>query len=176
MRINKGFVGFVSALALIGMAAQAQDQSTNLVAEKTDWSVYEDTNPKECWSVSVPTKTVNTRDGRVVAATRGQILLMVFYRPGSGANAQVTFTGGYPFASGSKVNLDISGSNYALFTDGEWAWPENTAEDSKIVDAMKRGADATVTGLSSRGTTTKDTFSLRGFTAALEEAQKRCAG
>ncbi|WP_299779869.1 invasion associated locus B family protein [uncultured Roseobacter sp.] len=175
MRILKGFIGLVSALALTGMAAQAQDQSSNLVAEKTDWGVYEDDNPRECWGVSVPKETVNTRDGRVVAATRGQILLMVFFRPGSGANAQVTFTGGYPFASGSKVNIDIGGTNYSLFTDGEWAWPEDTSEDAKIVAAMKRGADATVTGLSSRGTTTKDTFSLRGFTAALDEAQKRCA-
>ncbi|WP_298968711.1 invasion associated locus B family protein [uncultured Roseobacter sp.] len=175
MRIYKGFIGLVSAFALTGMAAQAQGQSSNLVAEKTDWGVYEDNDPKECWSVSVPTETVNTREGRVVAATRGQILLMVFFRPGSGANAQVTFTGGYPFASGSKVNVEIGGTSYVLFTDGEWAWPEDSAEDEKIVAAMKRGADAVVTGLSSRGTTTKDTFSLRGFTAALEEAQTRCA-
>ncbi|MEP2640215.1 invasion associated locus B family protein [Roseobacter sp.] len=175
MRIFKGFVGVVSAVALMATAAHAQDQSSNLVAEKTDWGVYEDTNPKECWGVSIPTNTVNTRDGKVTAATRGQILLMVFYRPGSGATAQVTFTGGYPFASGSKVNIDISGSNFALFTDGEWAWPETPEEDAKIVAAMRRGADAVVTGLSSRGTTTKDTFSLRGFTAAIEEAEKRCA-
>ncbi|MGZ2259781.1 invasion associated locus B family protein [Roseobacter sp. A03A-229] len=176
MQVFRGFAGLVSALAMTAMSAQAQDQSSsNLVAEKTDWGVYEDSNPKECWGVSVPKETVNTRDGRVVAATRGQILLMVFYRPGSGANAQVTFTGGYPFASGSKVNIDIGGSNFALFTDGEWAWPENTEEDAKIVAAMKRGANATVTGLSSRGTTTQDTFSLLGFTAALEEAEKRCA-
>ncbi|MDW3180457.1 invasion associated locus B family protein [Roseobacter sp.] len=175
MRILKGFIGLVSVLALTGMAAQAQDESSNLVAEKTDWGVYEDENPRECWGVSVPKETVNTRDGRVVAATRGQILLMVFFRPGSGANAQVTFTGGYPFASGSKVTIDIGGTSHSLFTDGEWAWPEDTSEDAKIVAAMKRGADAVVTGLSSRGTTTKDTFSLRGFTAALDEAQKRCA-
>lgn len=175
MRFFQGFAGFVSALALTAIAAQAQDQSSNLVAEKTDWGVYEDANPKECWGVSVPKETVNTRDGRVVAATRGQILLMVFYRPGSGANAQVTFTGGYPFASGSKVSIDISGSDFSLFTDGEWAWPENTEEDAKIVAAMQRGAEAVVTGVSSRGTTTKDTFSLLGFTAAVEEAQKRCA-
>jgi hypothetical protein len=32
-----------------------------------------------------------------------------------------------------------------------------------------------VTGVSSRGTTTKDTFSLLGFTAALDEAERRCA-
>ncbi|MCV3269944.1 invasion associated locus B family protein [Roseobacter sinensis] len=176
MRIFNGFAGLVSALALAAASAQAQDQSSsNLVAEKTDWGVYEDTDPKECWGVSVPKEVVNTRDGRVVAANRGQILLMVFYRPGADANGVVTFTGGYPFADGSKVNLEIGGTNFSLFTSGEWAWSENAQEDTKIVEAMKRGANAVVTGLSSRGTTTQDTFSLLGFTAALEEAQKRCA-
>ncbi|WP_187430718.1 hypothetical protein ROLI_000350 [Roseobacter fucihabitans] len=176
MRMNGIFIGLVAALALSGAAVQAQGQSSNLVAEKTDWSVFEDTNPKECWGVAVPDKTVNTRDGRVVAVTRGDILLMVLFRPAANAKAQVTFNGGYPFASGSKVNLNISGSDFALFTDGEWAWPENEAEDAKIVAAMKKGANAVVSGVSTRGTKTEDTFSLLGFTAALEEAEKRCAG
>lgn len=176
MRIDKYLVGLIAVLAVVGVTAHAQGQSSNLVAEKSDWSVFEDTNPKECWGVAVPDNTVNTRDGRVVAVSRGDILLMVLYRPTANANAQVTFNGGYPFASDSKVNISISGTDFGLFTDGEWAWPENETEDAKIVAAMKKGADAVVTGVSTRGTKTKDTFSLRGFTAALEEAQKRCAG
>lgn len=175
MRIYKFFVGLVSALALSGMTAQAQEQSSNLVAEKTDWSVFEGENPRECWSVAIPDNSVITENGRVVAATRGDILLMVLYRPEANAIAQVTFNGGYTFESGSKVNINIAGASFDLFTDGEWAWPENVSEDAKIVAAMKKGADATVTGKSSRGKNTKDMFSLRGFTAALEEAQKRCA-
>jgi hypothetical protein len=31
-----------------------------------------------------------------------------------------------------------------------------------------------VSGVSSRGTTTEDTFSLMGFTAALNDAEARC--
>ena len=155
-------------------SAFAQETSDNRVAVKTDWNVFTEEDPKECWSVSTPTETVNRRDGRVVAATRGQILLMVFFRPNAGASGQVAFTGGYPFASGSSVNVNISGTEFELFTDGEWAWPASEAEDAKIVTAMKRGANAVVTGLSSRGTTTTDTFSLLGFTAAVEDAEGRC--
>jgi hypothetical protein len=176
MQNFKSFVGLITALAVSGYGASAQEQSNNRVAAKTDWSVFVEDNPKECWGVSVPTETVNTRDGRVVAANRGQILLMVFYRPGSDAAGQVAFTGGYPFKSGSQVTVNISGNEFSLFTDGEWAWPASPAEDSKIVASMKRGADAVVTGVSSRGTTTKDTFSLLGFTAAVEDAEKRCSG
>ncbi|MEX0340457.1 MAG: invasion associated locus B family protein [Arenibacterium sp.] len=164
------------ALAVLATTATAQEESSNRVAAKTDWSVFVESEPKECWSVSAPKETVNTRDGRVVAVRRGDILLMVFYRPEAGVSGQVTFTGGYPFASGSTVNLNISGSEYELFTDGEWAWPATPADDAKIITAMKRGASAILTARSSRGTQTKDTFSLLGFTAALEDAEKRCAG
>ncbi len=176
MRVSKRFMCVLGAFAFAGPFAVAQEVSNNQVAAKTDWSVFVEDNPKECWSVSTPTETVNTRDGRVVAANRGEILLMVFFRPEANANGQVAFTGGYPFRDGSQVSVEISGTEYSLFTDGDWAWPASPADDVKLVAAMKRGAQAVVTGVSSRGTTTKDTFSLLGFTAATEDAEKRCAG
>jgi len=107
---------------------------------------------------------------------RGEILLMVFYRPGASVRGQVAFTGGYPFASGSTATMDVSGTKFQLFTEGEWAWPATPEDDAKIVAAMKRGADATLTARSGRGTRTADKFSLLGFTAAEEEAGKRCNG
>ena len=175
-----GFVktGVSAALMACLMAggALAQSQSTNRVAANTDWSVFVEDNPTECWSVSTPKESVNSRDGRVVAVNRVQTLLMVFYRPSAGATGQVAFTGGYPFASGSTVTMDIGGTAFELFTEGEWAWPATTSDDSKIIAAMKRGADAKLTGRSGRGTQTADTFSLQGFTAAVEDAAKRCGG
>jgi len=117
MRIKTTFSGMVCAASLIASGVFAQDQSTNRVAQKTKWSVFVEDNPTECWSVSAPEESVNSRGGRVVAATRSQILLMVFYRPSEGAKGQVAFTGGYPFASGSTVNVNISGNEFEMFTD-----------------------------------------------------------
>jgi hypothetical protein len=37
------------------------------------------------------------------------------------------------------------------------------------------GANAIVTGVSRRGTTTRDTISLFGFTASVEDAEARCS-
>ena len=169
--------GMAAAIGLLAMTAgsvAAQDESTNRVAAKTDWSVFVEENPTECWSVSAPKETVNTRDGRVVAVNRGDILLYVFYRPGEDVKGQVTFTGGYPFASGSTVNVTVGSNEFEMFTEGEWAWPASPADDAKIITAMKRGAQAVLTARSSRGTTTQDTFSLLGFTAAVEDAETRC--
>ncbi len=165
--------GLALAVSVASVPSFAQE-STNRVAAKTDWSVFVEQDPVECWSVSAPKETVNTRDGRVVAVRRGDILLFVTFRPSDEVQGEISFTGGYPFAQGSTVTLEVDGSTFELFTDGEWAWPATSSDDAKITTSMKRGTNATLTARSSRGTVTKDTFSLLGFTAALEEAERRC--
>ena len=176
LKLVRAIAGLCVATLASAAIAQDQDESTNRVAAKTDWSVFVEDAPKECWGVSAPKESVNSRDGRVVAVRRGDILLMVFYRPEDGVAGQVTFTGGYPFADGSTVTLNISGTEFEMFTEGEWAWANKADEDAKIIAAMKRGSEAILTARSSRGTKTQDTFSLLGFTAAIEDAEKRCSG
>lgn len=163
------------AAALSGTATFAMAQeSTNQVAVKTDWSVFTEESPKECWGVSSPKETVNTRDGAPVSVRRGDILLFVTFRPGGGASGEVSFTGGYPFASGSTVKVDIGGTTFDLVTDGEWAWTVDAAADAAILAALKGGETAVLSAASGKGTKTQDTFSLRGFTAAMAEAETRC--
>lgn len=166
----------VSAALMIGGVAVAQDESSNRVAANTDWSVFVDENPTECWGVSAPKTEEFFRDGSPVQASTGESLLFVFYRPGAGVNGQVTYTGGYPFGGGTTVTLDIGGTTFQLFTEGEWAWPATPEDDARITAAMKRGAQAVLTGRSGRGTEVRHTFSLLGFTAAVEEAASRCSG
>ncbi len=172
----QGLIRGLACVALIcaGTVVSAQE-SRNRVAAHTDWSVFEADDPKQCWSVSSPKETVNTKDGRVVAVRRGDILLFVSYIPGSGVKGQVSFTGGYPFRDGSTVSMTVGGTTFELFTDGEMAWSASDSDDARIISALKRGADATLVGTSSRGTRTEDKFSLFGFTAAVEEAETRCA-
>ncbi|MCZ8077843.1 MAG: invasion associated locus B family protein [Rhodobacteraceae bacterium] len=159
------------AATLTGGAVFAQE-SDNRVAVTSDWNVFTEEEPKECWGVTVPKETVNTRDGQPVQARRGDILLFVTYRPGK--PGEVSFTGGYPFANGSTVTMNVDGNSYDLFTDGEWAWPATPEADAQLLAAMKAGTTATLTARSERGTQTQDTFSLRGFTAAMTEAETRC--
>jgi hypothetical protein len=163
-----------AALCVTGGMALAQDESTNRVNAATDWSVFVEDDPTQCWVVSTPRETVNTRDGRVVSVRRGEILMFVSFWPGQERMGEVSFTGGYPFANGSTVTMEIGDSTFELFTDGEMAWAASPQDDSRIITAMKRGADAVLTARSSRGTQTQDTFSLMGFTAAVEDAEARC--
>ena len=163
------------AAAMVGFAGIASAQNAgNRVAESSDWQVFEGTEPKACWAVTAPKKTLNTRGGQEVTVNRGDILLFVTYQPGQKRFGEVSFTGGYPFEKASTATLEIDGAKFDLFTLEEHAWAASEEEDRKIVTALKRGAEAVVTARSSRGTDTKDTFSLIGATAMIEDAEKRC--
>ena len=166
-------LGAALALALACGGAAAQE-STNRVAADTAWSVFVENEPKECWAVSAPRETVNTRGGRPVQVRRGDILLFATYRTG-GTTPEISFTGGYPFDPDSTVQLAVGDTEYQLFVNGEWAWSGSAEEDARILATLRAGAEAVLTARSSRGTDTKDTFSLFGFTAATEEAQRQCA-
>ncbi len=168
----------VAALGLWAGAALAQ-QTTERVAASQDWSIHEASNPKECFVASQPKDSVNSRNGEVVAANRGDTppQLTVTYRPANGVSGQIAFRGGnYQLAGGTTASIQIGGTSFQLFSEGEWAWPASPEDDARIVTAMRGGAEAIVTSQSGRGTISRDTFSLIGFTAAIEEATRRCAG
>jgi len=169
-------IGLALLAATCATQGFAQETTDRRVAATTDWSVFQETDPTECFAVSAPKESVNTRDGAPVQVSRGETFLFVFYRPTEGVNGQVTFTGGYPFAANSTVTLDIGGTQFTLFTEGEWAWPATPDDDARIVAAMRAGSSAVLTGVSGRGTQTQDTFSLLGFTASVDEARTRCSG
>ena len=167
--------GMVTGMVTGADAAWAQ--AAERVAAHTDWSVFVASTPKECYIVSPPTKSAATRDGKPTEVTRGDIRLFVAFRPGENVSNEVSFTGGYPFKPASTVTLDVGGTKFDLGPGqgdaGEWAWTD-PSDDSKAVAAMRKGSSAVLTGTSSRGTTTVDTFSLSGFTAAIEDAEARC--
>lgn len=159
------------AIAVSSVPVFAQD-STNVVATEGDWTVFAANSPKECWAVSAPKSTQNTRDGKAVEVNRGDIRLYISYRPGQAG--EVSFSGGYPFAGDSTVEMNVGGNKFNLFTEGENAWAGSPAEDARLVAALRGGSSVVVTGRSSRGTTTADTFSLSGVTAATNAAQNAC--
>ena len=169
--ILRGAAILAASLLVPGIAGA--QQTSNRVAAKTDWSVFVEEKPKECWGVTSPKESVNTKDGKPTEVRRGDILLFVTYRPGAG-EGEVSFSGGYPFAPDSAVEVNIGGNVFKLFTEGESAWTGSPSEDGKLISALRAGSSAVVSARSARGTVTKDTFSLSGITAATNKAQAAC--
>lgn len=169
-----GFAILMAASTSQGVAAQT---AAERVASHGDWSVFVVANPKECYIVAQPSTSVARRDGKTVDVNRGDIRLFVRFNPAENVAGEVSFTGGYPFQANKAVTAQIGSRTFNLGPgEGDangWAWPK-PEDDAPMIEAMRRGASATVTGLSTRGTTTIDTISLTGFTAAINDASARC--
>jgi hypothetical protein len=165
------------ALCFVAPAGMANAQAADRVAAHTDWSVFVAASPKECYIVSPPTASAAKRDGKPTDVQRGDIRLFVSFRPAENVTNEVSFTGGYPFKPGSSVTLTIGSDKFSLSPGqgdaSEWAWTD-PADDSRVVAALRKGSSARLAATSSRGTETEDTFSLAGFTAAVEDAAARC--
>lgn len=166
----------VIGLAALAGAAAAQSQF-DWAGKQGDWDVFHtgDGTSRVCWIVSEPKRSAARRGGSNVSVSRGAMYMMVAVRPGQSVRNEVSTVIGYTFQNNSTVKVDIGSTSFTMFTDGDKAWLENGAADDRVTEAMRRGAEATLTGVSSRGTTTIDTYSLSGFTAALNEAQRLCS-
>lgn len=158
----------VAALATPALAAEPK-----VLGSEDDWTAFGGSDPKECWAVSPPKSTKNTdAEGNPKEVTRSDIRLYIAYRPGQ--NGEVSFQGGYPFAPDSTVEVNIGGNKFKLFTEGENAWTGSPDEDAKLISALRGGSEAVISGRSSRGTRTTDTFSLKGITAMTNKAKEAC--
>ncbi|TVQ55207.1 MAG: hypothetical protein EA355_10340 [Rhodobacteraceae bacterium] len=166
----------LAALAALALAAPAAAQTYERVGAQQAWSVYQRGSgaSRECWIASTPTRWVARRGGRTVQVNRGDIFLSVAIRPGDNVRGEVSMITGYTYAPGEPVRVEIGSDTFTLVSREGFAWSQDADADARLVDAMRRGVDATVTGVSNRGTTTVDTFSLLGFTAALSDAESLC--
>ncbi|MDB9924069.1 hypothetical protein OAC90_01160 [Planktomarina sp.] len=164
------------AVALLIMLLPISSQAeTERVAAMEDWAVFRSENPSECWAASNPTTSEVYRDGKIVSVRRGLIQLFTTYKPSKGISGQISFTGGYSLAPGKKLSVQVGSKSFKLNTNGgEWAWPLNKSVDAKIRSAFQEGQSVTITAQSQKGTVTKDSFSLMGFTAANREAARQC--
>ena len=60
---------------------------------------------------------------------------------------------------------------YSTKDSPDTAW---TDYDQKVIYAMKKGLELVLSGESSRGTITNDTYTLKGFTAAIKQLNNNC--
>jgi invasion protein IalB len=174
--IQQAMRAAVIVLTAAGATGASAQTAFEWAGKQGDWDVFHtgEGSSRVCWTVSKPQRQEARRGSQRVSVNRGDTYLMVAVRPAQGVRNEVSTVIGYTFRENSTVRVAIGSSTFSLFTAGDKAWPENAAADDQLVAAMKRGANAALTGESSRGTTTVDTYSLSGFTAAIEQAQSLC--
>ena len=81
---------------------------------------------------------------------------------------------GYPFKANTDATAQIGTAKFAMQTQDDGAWIRNVAEESQMIEAMRKGGDLTVHGTSGHGTVSTDTYSLKGLVQALDRADQEC--
>jgi hypothetical protein len=138
------------------------------------WELFKilDDSQKTCFLTSSPAKEKGT------FKKRSQPYVLVTYH-GRGT-PEVSISSGYNYDAGSVVDVSIIGKEakkYEFFTSDKTpkvAWAKDSKTDGDVIKSMKSGTDFTAKGISSAGTNSEDTYSLKGFAAAVEGLVKFC--
>ena len=134
--------------------------------EKGKWMFVKEND--WCYIASLPIKTDLPKSKK-----RGDNYILVYKIVGSDENI-VQVEAGYKYNLDKNINVKIDKTIFKFYStkdSSETAW---TDDDKKVIYAMKKGLDLILSGESTRGTITNDTYTLKGFTAAINELNKNC--
>ena len=165
--MNKTVLSLSSILLAFGAGSAA---AQTFIKTTGDWSVFKDGSGKSrsCYIASAPQKETGNYK------RRGDTFVLVSHRPGEATRDVFELRAGYSYKRDSGVAVVIDGQKFELFTKQSTAWAKDAKTDRALARAMIRGSKMMVTGTSARGTTTVDTYSLRGFTAAYKTIGRDC--
>lgn len=162
---------FLLAMFTSGQAIAAPAQAPKLLGEYDDWVAYyyQDASGLTCYMASTPKKD----EGKYTK--RGDIYTVITHRPADKSFDVVNINAGYTYKPDSDVVIKIGNKTFdKLFVSGDKAWATSDKTDRDIVEAMKRGSRMIIHGTSSKGTATKDTYSLSGFSQAYKAISNKC--
>jgi len=144
----------------------------NLLGQFGDWGAYSANAGGKtiCYALAKPSSSATTPPNR----PRDPAYIFVASRPSENVRNEISIVVGYPFKPAYEGSADIGSSKYALYTQNDGAWVKNPAEEARMVDAMRRGADLVITGESGRGTKSTDRYNLRGLSQALDRVAAEC--
>src|SRR5690348_5480474 len=130
-------------------AAAAGDAQPTLLGQYGDWGAYTASpgGNKVCFALAKPKTTKTEPEGR----KRDPSYVFVSTRPADKVKNEVSVIIGYPFKTSSDATAEIGTAKFAMYTQNDGAWIKNVAEEARMIDAMRKGADLTVKGTSGRG-------------------------
>jgi invasion protein IalB len=143
-----------------------------LLGQYGDWGAYTATpgGKKVCFALAKPAGSQTNPAGR----PRDAAYMFISSRPAEKVRDEVSIIIGYGFKPNSDATVDLAGTNFAMYTQNDGAWIKNAAEEARLVESMRKGADLVVKGVSARGTQSSDTYSLKGLAQALDRVGQEC--
>jgi Invasion associated locus B (IalB) protein len=153
-------------------AAVAGGAEPTLIGQFGTWGAYTamPNGKKVCFALAKPSSSKTNPPNR----PRDPAYAFVSSRPAEKVTNEVSVMIGYAVKPGSESTLEVGGASYAMYTQGDGLWIKNAAEEERMVEAMRKAGDATIKGVSAKGTETSDTFSLKGLAQALDRLAQDC--
>ena len=155
-----------------------------LVASFGDWGVYQTQAAKGrvCYTLAQP------KDRAPADLKRDPAYAFISDRPGEGVRNEISFIMGFDVANSpdaapadpKKKGADtgamaiVGDQSFELLAKTANLWVKNAAKESQLIDQMRKAAKLQVKAASKKGHVTTDTYSLAGFTQALDRVQKDC--
>ena len=139
--------------------AAAGGAEPTLIGQFGTWGAYTaaPNGKKVCFALAKPSSSKTNPPNR----PRDPAYAFVSTRPAERVVNEVSIMIGYALKPGSESSLEVGGSSFAMYTQGDGLWIKNAAEEEQMVSAMRKSADVTVKGVSAKGTETVDVFSLK---------------
>lgn len=156
-------------------AATSPTAQATLLGQYGDWGAYTASpgGRKVCFALSKPTAQTDNPPNRRTAANA--VYLFVSTRPDEKVNNEVSLlVTGYAFKANAEATMTIGGGGFPMYTQNDGAWVKNAAEEARLIETMRKSADAVIKAQTSKGTQTTDTFSLKGISQALDRASQEC--
>src|SRR5215207_5154440 len=149
-----------------------EDGQPTLLGTYGDWGAYTAApgGKKVCFALAKPKTSKTEPAGR----KRDPAYIFISTRPAENVKNEVSVIIGYPFKPSSDATAEIGTAKFAMYTQNDGAWIKNVAEEARMIEAMRKGADLTVKGTSGRGTQSTAQYSLKGLAQALDRAEQEC--
>jgi invasion protein IalB len=153
-------------------AAAAAPAQPTLLGQYGDWGAYTAApeGKKTCFALAKPKAATTSPAGR----KRDPAYVFISTRPSENVRNEISVVIGYSFRATSDATAEVGPTKFAMYTQNDGAWIKNVAEEARLIDAMRKGADLTIKGTSSRGTSSTDTYSLKGLVQAMDRSAQEC--
>jgi hypothetical protein len=168
-------------------ADRKSEKGVSRVAQFGDWGVYHAQAAKGpvCYTLAQP------KDRTPADLKRDAAYAFISDRPGEGVRNEVSFIMGFDVADGAASEEAKKGDSKKKATDAQATatvgdqsfellakttnlWVKNAAQEGQLIDQMRKAGKLQVKAASKKGNVTTDTYSLAGFSQALERVQKDC--
>jgi hypothetical protein len=141
------------------------------------WEAYTEgaNETLQCFIISTPQRK------QPRGAKRGEIFFTITHRPFTGTFNEPAIRVGYPMTDKLMPSAEIDGMKFRFFSGthaktgaDEWSWLADLEQAEALITRLKAGSLMVYSGQSKRGTQTRDSYSLMGFTRALDTIDKAC--